>query len=250
MSGGTRERCTNRKLKFRGLHVEAKLVTWTPQRRRVEGCSREFLITLESTGDAAFAVDAAGRIRAWNKAAAELFGRSEAEVMEVSCHELLQCSNEDDIACSKACVVERWADNGSPMNFDLRVQTKAGRLRCNVSTLIGRDPSGGRYAIHFVRPIDIRKLLEQALTEFVRMHVSGSNGKPLISSVPTVNVNLTRREVEVLRSLAKGHTTRSIANQLNISSATVKNHIRHVLAKFGAHTRLEAIRHAETAGII
>lgn len=231
--------------------MEAKLVTWTPQRRRVDGCSREFLLTLESIGDAAFAVDAAGRISAWNKAATELFGRSEAEVMEVSCHELLQCSNGGDIACSKACVVKRWADNRSPMNFDLRVQTKGGMLWCNVSTLIGRDPSGGRYAIHLVRPIEIRKLLEQALTEFARMHMSGSaNGKPLVSSAPTGNANLTRREVEVLKSLAKGHTTRSIANQLNISSATVKNHIKHVLAKLGAHTRLEAIRHAETAGII
>jgi DNA-binding NarL/FixJ family response regulator len=137
------------------------------------------------------------------------------------------------------------------MNFDLRVQTKTGRLWCNVSSLIARDPSGGRYAIHIVRPIVIRKRLEQALGEFVRMHVSGSaNGKPLVCSAPTVDVHLTRREVEVLKNLAKGHTTRSIANQLNISSATVKNHIKHVLAKLGAHTRLEAIRHAETAGII
>ena len=233
--------------------MEAKLVTWTPQRQRVIGCSKEFSITLEATGDAAFAVDAAGRISGWNQAAAELFGRSEAEVMSARCHELLQCSDEDEIACSKPCVVERWTDNRSPTNFDLRVQTKTGRLWCNVSTLIGRDPLGGRYAIHLVRPIEIRKRLEQALTEFVRMHVTGSaNGKPLICSVPvpTVNVHLTRREVEVLKNLAKGHTTRSIANQLNISSATVKNHIKHILTKFGAHTRLEAIRHAETAGLI
>lgn len=233
--------------------MEAKLVTWTPQRRRVNGCSKEFFVTLEATGDAAFAVDAAGRISAWNKAAAVLFGRSEAEVMGVSCHELLQCSDEDTITCSKHCVIERWRDNGPPMNFDLRVQTKTGRLWCTVSTLVGRDPSGGSYAIHIVRPAEIRKRLEQALGEFVRMNVSGSaNGKPLICSVPepTVNVHLTRREVEVLKNLAKGHTTRSISNQLNISSATVKNHIKHVLTKFGAHTRLEAIRRAETAGII
>ena len=67
---------------------------------------------------------------------------------------------------------------------------------------------------------------------------------------PSVNVRLTRRELEVLRSLARGYTTRAIANELNISSTTVKNHIKHVLAKFGAHTRLEAIRCAETAGLI
>lgn len=234
--------------------MEAKLVSWTPpQRRDIDACSKEFHIALEGTGDAAFAVDAAGRIRAWNKAAAELFGRSEVEVTSVPCHQLLQCSDDDDTVCSKHCVIESWADNRPQMNFDLRVQTKAGRLWCNVSTLIGHDPVGESYAIHILRPIEIRKRLEQALSEFVRMHVSGkANGKPLIcsDSNPSVNVLLTRREVEVLKNLAKGHTTRSIANDLNISSTTVKNHIKHVLTKFGAHTRLEAIRRAETAGII
>lgn len=232
-----------------------KLVKWTTQRRHAEPHSRPFLMMIEGTGDAAFAVDAAGRIRAWNKAAAELFGRSEAEVMSVSCHELLQCSDEDGVVCSKHCIVESWAaDNRPPENFDLRLQTKVGRLWCNLSTLIASDPaSGGRYAIHIVRPIEIRNRLEQALSEFVRINMSSSwNGKLPICSAPTssVKVRLTRREFEVLKSLAKGNTTRTIANQLNISSATVKNHIKHILTKFGAHTRLEAIRRAETAGII
>lgn len=211
-----------------------------------------FLTIVEGTGDAAFALDAAGRIRAWNKAAAELFGRSEAEVMSVPCHELLQCSDEDGVFSAKHCVVRRWAtDNQPPVNFDVRLQTKEGRIWCNLSTLISRDPtSEGRYAIHIVRPIEIGKRLEQALSEFVRIHVeSNSNGKPVIP-MPGINVRLTRREIEVLKNLAKGDTTRNIANELNISSTTVKNHIKHILTKFGAHTRLEAIRRAETAGII
>lgn len=65
-----------------------------------------------------------------------------------------------------------------------------------------------------------------------------------------MNVRLTSREVEVLKSLAKGHNTRKIANQLNISSATVNNHVKHILTKLHAHTRLEAIRHAESVGVI
>jgi DNA-binding NarL/FixJ family response regulator len=65
-----------------------------------------------------------------------------------------------------------------------------------------------------------------------------------------IDVRLTSREIEVLRSLAKGQSTRVIANQLNISSATVNNHIKHILTKLAAHTRLEAIRHAESVGVI
>lgn len=234
--------------------MEAKLVNWTTPRRHGEARSRQFLMMIEGTGDAAFAVDAAGRIRAWNKAAAELFGRSEAEVINVSCHELFQCSDEDDTVCSKRCVVENWAADNRPLvNFDLRLQTKVDRLWCNLSTLIASDPtSGGRFAIHIVRPIEIRNRLEQALSEFVRLHMSSWNGKPPICSspMPGINVRLTRRELDVLKSLAKGHTTRTIANQLNISAATVKNHIKHILTKFDVHTRLEAIRRAEIAGMV
>ena len=234
--------------------MEANLATWT-QLRHAGSRSKQFLMMVEGTGDAAFAVDAAGRISAWNKAAAELFGRSEAEVMGVPFHDLFQCSDDDGMVCSEDCVVEHWvANDHPPVNTDLRLQTKAGWLWCNLSTVIASDPTSvGRYAIHIVRPIEICKRLEQALSEFVRMNVSSSwNGKLPICSPPrpTVNVCLTRRELEVLKSLAKGHTTRAIANELNISSATVKNHIKHLLTKFGAHTRLEVIRRAETAGII
>ena len=235
--------------------MEAKLVTWTTKCDPAEAHSEVFPAIVEGTGDAAFAVDTAGRIRAWNKAAAELFGRSKAEVMSVPCHELLQCSEGDDLSCSKHCVVQRWVtDNRPPVSFDVRLQTREGRIWCNVSTLILRDPTAvGLYAIHIVRPREIRKRLEQALSEFVRLHLgSNSNGKPLIHSVPTPNVTvrLTRREIEVLKSLANGHTTRNIAHELNISATTVKNHIKHILTKFDAHTRLEAIRRAEIAGMI
>jgi DNA-binding NarL/FixJ family response regulator len=50
--------------------------------------------------------------------------------------------------------------------------------------------------------------------------------------------------------MAKGHGTKAIASQLSISSATVNNHIKHILTKLDAHTRLEAIRHAENVGVI
>jgi len=99
----------------------------------------------------------------------------------------------------------------------------------------------------------MRKRLEQALREFVRTQASaGPNDAPIISSTPThdINVHLTAREMEVLKSLAKGDSTKIIANQLNISSATVSNHVKHTLTKLDAHTRLKAIRHAENEGLI
>jgi PAS domain S-box-containing protein len=234
--------------------MQERILTWTPTRPRAVPRAKQFLMLVEGTADAAFAVDTAGRISAWNKAAAELFGRSEAEAMSVRCHELFQCSDENGIICSNHCVIERAAqDDSPPANFDLRVQTKNGKLWCNLSTLIATEPSSGaRHAIHIVRQVELRKRLEQALSEFVRRQTSnGQNGAPLFSleSKP-VNERLTSREVEVLKSLARGHSTKVIANELNISSATVNNHIKHILSKLDAHTRLEAIRHAESVGVI
>jgi PAS domain S-box-containing protein len=234
--------------------MQERLITWTSPSACALAHSKQFLTLVEGTADPAFAVDTTGRIRAWNKAAAELFGQNRAEAMTVRCHELFQCSDENGIICREHCVLERAAQENYPVaNFDVRVQTKRGKLWCSVSTLIATDPaSGARHAIHIVRQIELRKRLEQALGEFVRMQTfNGQNGGPPVVLEPKpVNVRLTSREVEVLQSMAKGQSTKAIANQLNISSATVNNHIKHILTKFDAHTRLEAIRHAESAGII
>jgi PAS domain S-box-containing protein len=234
--------------------MQERVITWTSPRACASAHAKQFLTLVEGTADPAFAVDTAGRIRAWNKAAAELFGRSEAEVIGVRCHELFQCSDENGMICCEHCVLERPArENYQIANFDLRVQTKRGKLWCNVSTLIATDlASGARHAIHIVRQIELRKRLELALTEFVRTQsTNGQNGGPPLSLASRpVNARLTCREVEVLKSMAKGQSTKAIANQLNISSATVNNHIKHILTKFDAHTRLEAIRHAESAGVI
>jgi DNA-binding NarL/FixJ family response regulator len=50
--------------------------------------------------------------------------------------------------------------------------------------------------------------------------------------------------------LAKGVTTAAIAERLGISRTTVNNHVQHILHKLNAHSRLEAIRRAEHAGLI
>jgi PAS domain S-box-containing protein len=216
--------------------------------------SKRLLIQIDGTADAAFAVDADGRISSWNTAAAELFGLSKEEVLNVSCHQILQCSNDNESFSSEQCVLARVARDSLPLaNFDLRLQTKTGKQWCNLSRLIASDAtSGARQTLYIVRPREMRKRLEQALAEFVRTHArNDSSSTPMVSATAAViNERLTSREIEVLRSLAKGHSTRTIANQLNISSATVNNHIKHILTKFDVHTRLQAIRRAESVGVI
>jgi PAS domain S-box-containing protein len=215
---------------------------------------KRFLTLLAGTADAAFAVDAAGRITGWNNAAVELFGLTESEAIGGSCHKVLQCSDDNGIVCGEQCVIEHAAKINHPLvNFDLRLQTRTGKIWCNVSTFIANDEtSGALNAIHLVRPIETWKRLEQVLNEFVRAHAwNNLNGALMVPPPPpSIKVQLTSREVEVLRNLAKGQRTKAIADQLNISTATVNNHIKHILTKFDAHSRLEVIRQAESIGVI
>ena len=61
---------------------------------------------------------------------------------------------------------------------------------------------------------------------------------------------LTPREAEALRNLAAGASTRQIAETMGLSVETVRNHIRGVLRKLGAHSRLEAVAVARSRGLL
>jgi PAS domain S-box-containing protein len=60
-------------------------------------------------------------------------------------------------------------------------------------------------------------------------------------------LHLTPRQAEVLALLERGRTTREIADELHLSGETVRNHVRHLLRKLGAHSRLEAVAIAHAA---
>jgi PAS domain S-box-containing protein len=61
---------------------------------------------------------------------------------------------------------------------------------------------------------------------------------------------LTRREQETLRLLARGLTTRQIAEQLAIKPGTAKSYIEHVLAKLGVGNRTQAAARAMELGLL
>jgi HD-GYP domain-containing protein (c-di-GMP phosphodiesterase class II) len=61
---------------------------------------------------------------------------------------------------------------------------------------------------------------------------------------------LTRRELEVLNLLARGHTNRAIAGRLDISDKTVGNHVEHLYAKIGVSTRAGACLFAARHGLV
>jgi NarL family two-component system response regulator LiaR len=60
---------------------------------------------------------------------------------------------------------------------------------------------------------------------------------------------LTSRESDVLRQLARGLSNRDIARELGISDETVKSHVTSVLAKLRVESRGQAIVYAMKAGL-
>ena len=78
--------------------------------------------------------------------------------------------------------------------------------------------------------------------------VTGALATPRITA--DVEVPLTQRESEVLRQLANGLTNKQIAEALQVSYETVKEHVQHVLRKIGVSDRTQAAVWAVRKGLV
>jgi len=61
---------------------------------------------------------------------------------------------------------------------------------------------------------------------------------------------LSQREIEILRHVARGETSKEIATSLGIRERTVNWHLGRVFAKLGAGSRAEAVAIAMEEGVV
>lgn len=84
-----------------------------------------------------------------------------------------------------------------------------------------------------------------AATELVRRLAAESQGP--VARMPE---QLTPRELQILRLVARGHTNRQIADRLIVAVGTIKVHVEHILDKLGATDRTQAAVRAVELGIV
>jgi PAS domain S-box-containing protein len=95
------------------------------------------------------------------------------------------------------------------------------------------DADGGRLGVE-ISSVPLRR------GEHV-VGVFGQVSDVLEEPQPHPELHLTPRQSEVLRLLERGRSTAQIADELQVSRETVRNHVRHLLRSLGASSRLEAV---------
>ena len=87
-------------------------------------------------------------------------------------------------------------------------------------------------------------ITRRVIAEFVK----GTGPKPA-AQFPRLQ-DLTAREVEVMRLIARGLSNAEIAKELFVSETTVKTHVARVLMKLGLRDRVQVVVLAYEAGVV
>jgi LuxR family transcriptional regulator, maltose regulon positive regulatory protein len=105
---------------------------------------------------------------------------------------------------------------------------------------------GARIAPLLRRIVATRPSLRRCARRLLAMLEAADPGPAHDDLLPT----LTAREIEVVRLLAAGCSTETIAERLVVSPGTVKRHVGNILQKLQVHSRLEAVAQARAHGLI
>ena len=120
-------------------------------------------------------------------------------------------------------------------------------LRAGASGFLLKDAGADEllHAVHVVAAGEA--LLSPSIT---RRLIADYARRPPASEQPAALVELTPRELEVLRLLARGLSNGEIARELVLGEATVKTHVARVFQKLDLHDRAQAVVLAYETGLV
>jgi len=199
---------------------------------------------LESTADAAFAIDERGIVRIWNAAAATLLGWRNDEIVGVEWATVLDGRGALGTAIGRE-LPEMALAGHSVRAFDIELRARDGRRRwVSMSTLVHAPPrSHTKLVIFIAQDVQLRRardrLVHRMLGAAERLRALGPDARK-----PAPVSELTIQEQRILRLFAEGSAPAAVARSLGISAHTLRNHLYHINKKLRTHSRLEAVTHA------
>jgi DNA-binding NarL/FixJ family response regulator len=120
-------------------------------------------------------------------------------------------------------------------------------LRAGASGFLLKD-AGADELLHAVRVVAAGEaLLSPSIT---RRLIADYARRPPASEQPAALAELTPRELEVVRLLARGLSNGEIARELVLGEATVKTHVARVFQKLDLHDRAQAVVLAYETGLV
>jgi DNA-binding CsgD family transcriptional regulator len=184
-----------------------------------------------------------GEITYLNERAEALFGKSADECLGQSCHSVVGGRRPSGTSfCQPNCAVRRMAAQGQEIEPFPLIIPNHGRPNDHVRVVViaSRSPVPvDRQCMLYVHCVvddarheRFKKYLDKVVA---RSPHAGSDELSL------EEFQLTPREREILRLLAEDETLHGIAHRLNLSYATIRNHVQHILGKLGVHSILEAV---------
>jgi DNA-binding NarL/FixJ family response regulator len=100
----------------------------------------------------------------------------------------------------------------------------------------------------------LKNCIRKELLDAVRsVHAGGRVLSPDVAhdlAMHALDEPLSHRELTVLRLVANGHPNKQIASQLELSTDTIKAHLKSIFAKLGVTDRTEAVTVAARRGFI
>jgi DNA-binding CsgD family transcriptional regulator len=207
---------------------------------------------IAQSDDAVFAMDEMDRIVIWNKGCELLLGRAAQSVLGRLCADVM-CGRDasGNVYCIRNCPVAVQAREmpHDPVNtFVLHVRTpREGAKRVRVTVFhIPSARQGLATLVHVLRDTgSAHSDLERRLAEEAHRISGAFGGRARGDGNGNGNgVTLTPREQDILRCLAEAIPTSHIAERLEISPVTVRNHIQRILQKLGVHSKLHAVVYA------
>ena len=100
------------------------------------------------------------------------------------------------------------------------------------------------------RRLGARPLVERVTGSLAALGEQAERRLGRRAAAQAANSSLTRREVEVVRLVAMGHTNREIARELFLSPRTVEMHVGSILLKLDCRSRADAARRASELGLL